>query len=155
MNMSQICTSIEQSKKLLELGLDSNTADMCLTWVNHTWNEVVGNANEILKNQIANWEDNEWNYKDEETWKENKPKVVPAWSFLTLVELMPKTIEGSDGIDYYLILDIKSGFVRYMDKPFEAFHDDFPYPYKDEGKTLFDYVVEGVIWLVENEYLKI
>ena len=27
--MNKICTSIEQSKKLIELGIDTNTADMC------------------------------------------------------------------------------------------------------------------------------
>lgn len=27
--MNKICTSIEQSKKLIELGIDVNTADMC------------------------------------------------------------------------------------------------------------------------------
>ena len=34
--MNKICTSIEQSKKLLELGVDINTADMC--WTNHLFN---------------------------------------------------------------------------------------------------------------------
>ena len=27
--MNKICTDIEQSKKLIELGIDMNTADMC------------------------------------------------------------------------------------------------------------------------------
>lgn len=27
--MNKICTSLEQSKKLIELGIDTNTADMC------------------------------------------------------------------------------------------------------------------------------
>lgn len=31
--MNKICTSIEQSKKLIELGIDVNTADMC--WQNN------------------------------------------------------------------------------------------------------------------------
>lgn len=31
--MSKICTSIEQSQKLIELGIDINTADMC--WQNN------------------------------------------------------------------------------------------------------------------------
>jgi len=35
--MNKICTSIEQSKKLIELGIDINTADMC--WCNE--NDVI------------------------------------------------------------------------------------------------------------------
>ena len=30
--MNKICTSIEQSQKLIKLGIDVNTADMCYDW---------------------------------------------------------------------------------------------------------------------------
>jgi len=35
-NTSKICTSIEQSKKLIELGIDVNTADMYYQWYSET-----------------------------------------------------------------------------------------------------------------------
>lgn len=52
-----IATTIEQSKHLLELGLNQKSADMCLTWCNNQWNEVCGKADEILHIQMSNYED--------------------------------------------------------------------------------------------------
>lgn len=38
--MNKICTSLEQSKKLVELGLDLNTADMCYRIVAYNLNDI-------------------------------------------------------------------------------------------------------------------
>ena len=64
-----IATTIEQSKKLLEIGIDSNTADMC-------WSIDIPDLPTLLAYPITDCDN-----------LENK---IPAWSLGTLMELMPK-----------------------------------------------------------------
>lgn len=70
--MNKICTDINQSKKLIELGIDIATADMLWTY-DFTVNDINGLnvISELLKP------------------KEND---IPAWSLSKLMELMPKSI---------------------------------------------------------------
>ena len=73
---SQICTTVEQSKKLLELGLKPETADMA--WAC------------ITKEGLTQW------VMTLNTPK-NKPNIdIPAWSLHRLMELnSANTMEGS------------------------------------------------------------
>ena len=86
--MNKICTTIEQSKKLIELGIDVNTADMF-------------------------WADGErpavWNNKDTSL----DEMDIPAWSLAALFKLLPKCIEGAEPSliktfrdDYRIVYDI-------------------------------------------------
>ena len=77
--MNKICTSIEQSKKLIELGIDVNTADMLWTY-DFTVNDING-LNVISEN-----------LKPEE-------KDIPAWSLTALLGFMPKLYEFEDDLD--------------------------------------------------------
>lgn len=57
--MSKICTSIEQSKKLIELAVDIGTADMCYRVVAYNPNDthVYQRNNRFLKyKQTENYE---------------------------------------------------------------------------------------------------
>ena len=65
---SQICTSVEQSKRLLELGLNEETADCALHY------DFVGMDGEVyyLAYQIG-----------------HKCSGIPAWSLHRLMELIP------------------------------------------------------------------
>lgn len=70
MQLNKICTNIEQSKKLLKLGLDINTADMYWYY-------------DITPKQFY---DTPW-VMDEEF----KPELdMPAWSLSALFALLPK-----------------------------------------------------------------
>lgn len=62
-------TTIEQSKKLLKLGLKDETADM---WY------INGEGNP----HIGNWNENQHDWDD-----------IPAWSLSALLQLAPKTIK--------------------------------------------------------------
>ena len=65
--MSNIATTIEQSKHLLELGLDPKTADC-------NWNTTFGDLSLCIgQNKL--------------------PHAVPAWSLSALLEVMPKELE--------------------------------------------------------------
>lgn len=62
--MSNIATTISQSRKLIELGLDPKTADC-------NWNTTFGDRSLCIgKNKL--------------------PHAVPAWSLHGLLEVMPK-----------------------------------------------------------------
>lgn len=73
--MTKICTSLEQSKKLLELGIDVNTADMHYS----TW--TILNGEYILSpNQGETIEELQEDYGEQ---------VIPAWSLTALLEIIP------------------------------------------------------------------
>ena len=70
-----LSTTIEMSNKLLESGLDPNTADMYweYDYNEHTYNNVP----RVLV--VKNWDD-EYN------------KNIPSWTLSALLELMPKLV---------------------------------------------------------------
>lgn len=89
--MSKICTTIEQSQKLIELGIDVNTADM--VWVCgrlHT----DGPKYQVLR------------VKEEVSEPEN---YIPAWSLPALMDLMPtcvlSVLNKTDGNLYRIVKD--------------------------------------------------
>ena len=68
---SQICTSVEQSKRLLELGLKKETADMC-------WQKITINGELIT-------------YPTQYVWHCNMAITdhhLPAWSLHRLIEIL-------------------------------------------------------------------
>lgn len=74
--MNKICTSFKQSKKLIELGIDINTADMHYS----TWT-ILNEGEYILSpNQGETIEELQEDYGNQ---------VIPAWSLSALLKLMP------------------------------------------------------------------
>ena len=75
---SQICTTREQSKQLLSLGLKKETADMC--WIEE-WGydddkqEIFCTGNYFVRPIDYVWDDNYINY-------------IPAWSLHRLIEMV-------------------------------------------------------------------
>lgn len=81
---SQVCTTIEQSKRLLELGLKPETADMEI--------EIFKGDNSISGYVSKGYWDTEIS--------ESLVKLIPAWSLHRLIELMDV---------YEVVLDWKFG----------------------------------------------
>ena len=82
--MNKICTSIEQSKKLIELGIDVNTADM---WYTHIgWEHLNDNSEAPIYFPIV--------IRDCES-KDD----IPCWSLSALLDVMqePELIKNSNG----------------------------------------------------------
>ena len=75
--MNKICTTIEQSKKLVELGIDVSTADM-----------FYGYGMDI---QTKKWELSKTPVIIDESNKIDPDYDVPAWSLTALINLIPKT----------------------------------------------------------------
>ena len=83
--MNKICTSLEQSKKLIKLGIDLATADMHYS----TW--TILNGEYILSpNQGETIEELQEDYGNQ---------VIPAWSLAALLGLMPKLYEFENDPD--------------------------------------------------------
>ena len=77
--MTKTCTSLEQSKKLIELGIDINSADMC-----HRYR----------------WSNNSFiNLPCAEKAREPITGDIPAWSLTALLGLMPKLHEFENDSD--------------------------------------------------------
>ena len=122
--MNKICTDLEQSKKLIELGIDVNTADMCRS-------TDIPDLPTLLAYPI-------WEYN------------IPAWSLSALLDLLPKGEDtvidlcfgGYKGEEY-----IDEWFCSFEDnkEPFE-FHSC-------SNKDKLNAVFEMVCWLKENRKL--
>ena len=88
--MNKICTTIEQSQKLIELGIDVNTADMMWDdWnlIDEGWKLSVGYYPEIEKDYGR--------------------KCYPAWSLVALLNILPVGTETHkqtyDSIECYYV----------------------------------------------------
>ena len=133
---TRIATSIEQSKKLIELGIDINTADMHYS----TWT-ILNEGEYILSpNQGETIEELQEDYGNQ---------VIPAWSLSALIQVLPITIVDS-WTDYCLMLDIKAKMPRYV-KYGDVYHPEFPWDFKKQ--SLLDNIVESIFWLHNNNYL--
>ena len=140
---NNICTSIKQSKALIDLGLDRSTSDMC-------YEIAVAERNEywdVPKAHFAYYEEDE----------------LPAWSLQTLINLLPAHIwvdnNGRREV-YNLHIGYKGATpnVQYV----VSTHDTEWYPegYRpvmytpDEAKTWIDAVWFAMMWVLQNNYYK-
>lgn len=81
---TQICTTKEQSKRLLELGLDADTSDMC--WLaKKLWGDDV-EIPEDDRRYILSTD------KDDSFCNRYDVDCVPAWSLHRLIVLLPAVI---------------------------------------------------------------
>jgi hypothetical protein len=121
--MTKICTDVEQSNKLIELGIDVNTADMCYHFI------------EINKTPLCiRWE----KVHDDE-----KDNSIPAWSLSVLLGLMP-TDDKKD--EYYVTTESHSDYytVNYRNCWDGCIHSEY------SEESLLDAVFEIIVWLKEN-----
>ena len=125
-------TNEEQSRYLVELGLDTNTADMCL--VKNPADEfrpVCGTVKYVtdLREQTG--------YKAE---------IIPCWSVGALLEVMPFTILDNK---YHFMLGrgaIKDWAIGYVTLKEEYF--------TLEDNNLVEAAYNMIVWLLENNYIK-
>ena len=105
---SQICTTREQSERLLKLGLKKNTADMCYSFDSVITQPFI--PSDIFRCVV-------------DTDTENK-KTIPAWSLHRLIEILDTnpfvfyTNCGYDNVIDRIEEYIKEGFIdaRYMNE---------------------------------------
>ena len=140
--MNKICTSQEQSKKLIELGIDKTTADMFWDTLS-TKNPEAQVDNHHLVDE----------YDDEHR--------VPAWSLSALMNLLPSEFEYFEttykinirkyvSIDNVEIYQVAYGNYRWYEDGSCSWLDLINTSEKEE---LIDAVFQMVVWLLENKKL--
>lgn len=126
--MNKICTSIEQSKKLIELGIDVNTADLTVT--NYPLQD--GSRFDFICCKLPN--DMFPSITD------GKSEKIPAWSLSALLKILPlPTIEET----MITTTETKWKCTIYCEsyaKYWSELHND-----------AIDAAFEMVVWLKENK----
>ena len=125
---SQICTTKEQSERLLALGLKKETADMEI-------HEFFDDEKEIFEVGFANQ-----GYMEPEM--EETVICSPAWSLHRLIEMMPDEIIYED---YSLILAVSSNSVYYAD-------NEYAEMFKCFDGNLYKCVIKCIEWLIREGY---
>lgn len=138
---SQVCTSIEQSQRLLELGLNPETADMSYYILDSEPVLTIG-LSQVYRETI----------KGGKIVEKQNAEIVPAWSLHRLIELLPQDIHLDDYADTHYYLTINQFKVIYVNS-----HRLWIYQ-RDEG-CLYDKLVDTIEWTIKNnffnkEYLK-
>lgn len=93
--MNKICTTVKQSRKLIELGIDVNTADM--RYMYRHW--------EIDENTVGAQSDATIGFDSDFYYGADNGKTyhyIPAWSLTALIDLMPERIKIGKELSFCL-----------------------------------------------------
>lgn len=126
-------TDLEQSKKLIELGIDVNTADMMWDdWslIDEGWKLSVGYHPEIEKDYGR--------------------KCYPAWSIAALLEILPEEITDDNGYKTYI--DIRKYDLKYQIAYYTSLNWSDTIA-TDEYENLVDACVDMIFTLKEKNLL--
>ena len=136
---SQICTTREQSERLLALGLKKETADMTI----HIKND---DGWYVTAEPFYEWEDDMNTFPSLE---ETEP-ILPAWSLGRLLEMLPSTIPISEDLPtfhHYAYLDLSKVSAHYY---WEDYDGDERALVSFCGKGFFSAVVDATEWLIKE-----
>jgi hypothetical protein len=132
-----ICTTKEQSQRLLELGFKKESADMCFfrstdVDVENPYTRIV--VDDYILNSLEG-DDN-----------------IPAWSLSTLMEMLPKSIRYNDLIHY---MEIQTDEECY-DIEYHIFDGEREW-YLSGGydKDIFEAIIETFEILLTKEIIKV
>ena len=141
---SQICTTREQSEKLIALGLKKETADMSYKVTTHDFK-----GNEIKEKDryyiLCCWYD-----ESSQICGLEKKETITAWSLHRLIEMMPKCVRAhSSGDDsprlhpYVPKFDYYGVTIENIDEILVDFY---------QHTDLFDNLIECIEWLIKEGY---
>ena len=152
---SKICTTIEQSKKLLEFGVDVKTADMFYADL------LIDNKHKYIMYPLESYGFK--TFKDTNKIESAKLKFIPTWSLSSLMNLLPSefTEIGKYSTTTYTIDIRKYKFTDDTDLHQIAYgnykvYEDGSSSWKDiintgEKEDLLDAVFDMIVWLKENK----
>ena len=126
---SQICTSVEQSKRLLELGLKKETADMvhyCSQSLAECWVIIPLDNGEVA---------------------ENNDLEIPAWSLHRLVEMIPLDIWHTE-YENGPRLKHTFWFCKHAPSYNSVENIDFR-----AHPNLYDNIIDCIEWLINEGYI--
>ncbi len=130
---SAICTSREQSERLLTLGLKKETADMC-----HFWNWESDDYSRLC----ASWE-----------FAHRSNKDIPAWSLHRMLCMLPRYVRKEHieygrkyiaALDLIIDEDLHIGYKEGVDEPC---YDEIFY-----AKDIYTSLCDCIEWLIKEGY---
>ena len=125
----QVCTTVNQSNRLLNLGLNPETADMI-----HSYEENEGWT--FWQTYVDDW------CPDTQI----TPDYLPAWSLSRLMSLCPERLKSCDFVDRDYILTITPDKIMYKND----FHE---WLYIRDDLNLFNRMIDMIEWLITNNHL--
>jgi hypothetical protein len=122
---TQICTNKEQSKKLIDLGLNPNTSDMHhYRWWEGCWD---------IQNCPPRGSDS---------------CFIPAWSLHRLISMLP------DEIEWMLVMPSRISYyhpVFYKDKIEYTDMEGWKHVFSDKD-NIYDNIIDCIKWLIKKNY---
>ena len=128
---SQICTTREQSERLLALGLKEETADMKYSGTSEYYGGVLTEGTSSLPIIIDTEDDDITEYD------------IPAWSLGRLIEMMPLDVVPEGGLDNCFTL------IKNYPKGYSVEYDGFSYYHKE---NIYDTIIDGIEHLIKKGY---
>ena len=134
---SQICTTKEQSERLLALGLKKETADMYYT-----------NASLPFEKDKFHLECKDYSQLQKEVISQICPfTFIPAWSLHRLIEMIPLNLRDKKGYTYDFLIEDDNTISYYY------FSEESWYCTKYWGKdNLYDNFIDCIEWLIKEGY---
>lgn len=130
---SQICTTKEQSERLLALGLKKETADMTLqTTLNVCYTMPFQESVEYFENRHL----------------PPHPTIQPAWSLHRLIEMMPNKISVYDSSASLIVSNEK---VQYYLHDVE-YSDYLTSAGRWKSGNIYDNIIDCIGWLIIEGY---
>ena len=126
---SQICTTREQSERLLALGLKKETADMC--WLNHALTEDYKDWRAIPI------------FKDWEKWLRGG---IPAWSLHRLIAMMPEYVHKGNAYFERTLFPNSVDYFR------DLYKDCGDVVISFDSPNLYDRLIHCIEWLIKEGY---
>ena len=123
---SQICTTKEQSQRLLDLGLKPETADMILI------HNIFSNTYEPLPKAFPT----------------DTKCYIPAWSLHRLIEILPKIIRKIPLQWYLSITPYYNNMISYEHCGNMASN----YLYKSSFNDIYANIISCIEWLISEDY---
>ena len=137
--MNKICTDLSQSKKLIQLGIDINTADMRYGYIapyefsdrmyDGGYDEVPYHKDFLKKN--PNFSENEYDGE------------LPAWSLSALLDILAKETHNRDEDGHIVLSSYKGNWWNIS--PINCISEEIK-----ESNNQLDACYEMVCWLLEN-----
>jgi hypothetical protein len=133
---TQICTTIKQSKRLLELGLDADTSDMLII--------PLPNGKELIVQKFADESGNLYYKIKGEQWESS-----PAWSLHRLISMLP------DEIEWMSIMLLRTLYFRpvfYKDKIAYTDTEGWRHVF-NEKDNIYDNIIDCIEWLIKENHI--
>ena len=130
--MSKICTDLEQSRKLVKMKLDKNTADM----------HYFSDGYNPTKLEVGYSAENAKFYRGTEY------EYTPAWSLSALLDLMPQRIFTQTGKQEFGIDKSE------IDVLYQIFYENKNSYIQQKAEEAVDAAFDMIVWLLENKHIK-